>query len=299
MNLKFIETFVWVARLRSFSLAADKLFTTQASVSSRISALERELDVRLLERNSKTVRLTAAGLRVLAEAEAVSESVERLRTALRADENASGVVRIGAMETVVHTWLAEMVAAVTRRHPKLEVELVVDTALRLHTLLREGQIDIALHTDLTHESGIASTALLSHPLAWIAAPNLPETARDRIITFSRHSRPYQDLAQLLREHGMARARLNGINSVAAMVRLLIGGFGVGVVPPAIVEEPLARGELVVLDAPMPQPPALPVTASWRTDIGFQATQRILDLIDTTVEEYAARVGPERAVLAAR
>ena len=43
MNLKFLETFVWVARLKSFRLTAEKLFTTQASISSRIAVLESEL----------------------------------------------------------------------------------------------------------------------------------------------------------------------------------------------------------------------------------------------------------------
>jgi DNA-binding transcriptional LysR family regulator len=43
LNLKFLQTFVWVARLRSFSLAAEKLATTQATVSNRIATLERDL----------------------------------------------------------------------------------------------------------------------------------------------------------------------------------------------------------------------------------------------------------------
>lgn len=43
MNLRFLETFVWVARLKSFRLTAEKLFSTQASISSRIAALEDEL----------------------------------------------------------------------------------------------------------------------------------------------------------------------------------------------------------------------------------------------------------------
>lgn len=53
MNLRFLETFVWVARLKSFRLTAEKLFTTQASVSSRIAALEADLGVRLLLRDSR------------------------------------------------------------------------------------------------------------------------------------------------------------------------------------------------------------------------------------------------------
>lgn len=51
MNLKFLETFIWVAKLRSFSLAAEKLHSTQAAISSRISVLEQELGAKLLKRD--------------------------------------------------------------------------------------------------------------------------------------------------------------------------------------------------------------------------------------------------------
>lgn len=63
MNLRFLETFVWVARLKSFRLTAEKLFTTQASVSSRIAALEADLGVKLLLRDSRGVSLTPEGAR--------------------------------------------------------------------------------------------------------------------------------------------------------------------------------------------------------------------------------------------
>ncbi|MCQ1775590.1 LysR family transcriptional regulator, partial [Neorhizobium galegae] len=53
MNLKFLETFVWVAKLKSFRLTAEKLFTTQASISSRIAVLESELGVKLFLRDSR------------------------------------------------------------------------------------------------------------------------------------------------------------------------------------------------------------------------------------------------------
>ena len=56
MNLKFLETFVWVAKLKSFRLTAEKLFTTQASISSRIAVLESELGVKLFLRDSRGVR---------------------------------------------------------------------------------------------------------------------------------------------------------------------------------------------------------------------------------------------------
>jgi DNA-binding transcriptional LysR family regulator len=67
MNLKFLETFVWVARLKSFRLTAEKLFTTQASMSSRIAVLEatwgEAVSARLTRRQPDARRLQGARLR--------------------------------------------------------------------------------------------------------------------------------------------------------------------------------------------------------------------------------------------
>jgi len=59
VNLKFLETFIWVAKLHSFSLAADKLHSTQAAISSRISVLEQELGSKLFKRDPKVSRSRA------------------------------------------------------------------------------------------------------------------------------------------------------------------------------------------------------------------------------------------------
>ena len=82
MNLKFLETFVWVARLKSFRLTADKLFTTQASISSRIAVLEGELGVKLFLRDSRGVKLTPEGLKVLDYAERMLDTMQALKQSL-------------------------------------------------------------------------------------------------------------------------------------------------------------------------------------------------------------------------
>lgn len=61
MNLRFIEAFVWVARLHSFTAAAEKLYTTQAAISARIATLEEDFGVKLFERSPLTI-LVRAGL---------------------------------------------------------------------------------------------------------------------------------------------------------------------------------------------------------------------------------------------
>ena len=69
MNLRFVEAFYWVASLKSISRAAEKLFLTQSAMSSRISTLEEELGVLLLDRGDKPFKLTAASARFLIYAE--------------------------------------------------------------------------------------------------------------------------------------------------------------------------------------------------------------------------------------
>ena len=61
MNLRFLETFVWLAKLRNFRVTAEKLHTTQAAVSSRIATLEQDFGARLFDRGSREVTLTQDG----------------------------------------------------------------------------------------------------------------------------------------------------------------------------------------------------------------------------------------------
>ena len=69
MNIKFLEAFVWVARLQSFKAAAEKLHTTQAGISGRIATLEEQFGSRLFERERRGVSLTFNGSELLPYAE--------------------------------------------------------------------------------------------------------------------------------------------------------------------------------------------------------------------------------------
>ena len=164
MNLKFLETFVWVARLKSFRLTADKLFTTQASISSRIAVLEGELGVKLFLRDSRGVSLTPEGLKVLEYAEQMLDTMSALKQSIETRSSKVGRVRIGVMDTVIHTWLSPLVAQMTDVYPRVEIELVADTSLNLCDQLQKGFLDIVLQTDLVRHESVRSLELASHPL---------------------------------------------------------------------------------------------------------------------------------------
>src|SRR5438046_7841182 len=106
MNVRFLEAFVWVARLGSFRTAADRLNITQAAISNRIASLEQDFDTRLFDRDAREIRLTFAGRRLLGYAERMLDLNLEMLSASRATSDAVGIVRIGVIETIVHTWLS-------------------------------------------------------------------------------------------------------------------------------------------------------------------------------------------------
>jgi DNA-binding transcriptional LysR family regulator len=303
MNLKFLETFVWVARLKSFRLTADKLFTTQASISSRIAVLEGELGVKLFLRDSRGVSLTPEGLKVLDYAEQMMDTMQALKQSIETRSSKVGRIRIGVMDTVIHTWLSPLVARMMDSYPQVEIELVADTSLNLCDQLQKGFLDLVLQTDLLRQESIRSLELASHPMGWIVASNsiynreyanLAELARERIITYSKNSLPHQEVLSLMQANGVSAPRLNCVNSVSAITRLLRDGFGIGALPPVLVSEELARGELTLLAIDQ-RPPNLQVVVSWR--VGVDLVEEVVVLCQQVLERYAQKVGENYIVLA--
>lgn len=92
---------------------------------------------------------------------------------------------------------------------------------------------------------------------------------------------------------MLAPRLNCVNSVSAITRLLRDGFGIGALPPVLVAEELARGELTLLDIEQ-RPPNLQVVVSWR--VGVEWVEEIVTLCQQVLEGYARKVGKDYIAL---
>ncbi len=298
MNLRFLETFVWVARLKSFRLTAEKLFSTQASISSRIAALEDELGTRLFLRDSKGVSLTPEGQKVLEYAERMIDTMQALKQSISDTGKIQGRIRVGAMDTVIHTWLSPFVTRVMERYPAVEIELTADTARNLNEQLLKGYLDIVFQTDMVNGDSVRNLELAAFPVRWIVPTgslyhrgyaSMDELAKERIITFSKNSRPHQDILNLLHAGSVSAPRINCVNSIAAMTRLIRDGFGIGALPPALVRDELKQGLLTILDE-VPEPPPLPVVATWRTGVGLELSEDIIALASEALDAYAEEMG---------
>src|SRR5216117_1349799 len=103
-DFKAIETFMWVVTLGSFRGAAHRLNTTQPAISQRIAQLERELGVKLLNRDHRVASPTPSGRQMLIYAEKLIGMRAEMMAEVGDRSAMRGVLRLGVAETIVHTW---------------------------------------------------------------------------------------------------------------------------------------------------------------------------------------------------
>ena len=288
MNLRFVEAFYWVATLKSVSRAAEKLFITQSAMSARVAALEDELGALLLDRRDKTFRLTVAGSRFLVHAQKLLELQRTAKAEVGSDLAPEMTVRLGAIESVLHSWLIPWVEALRQQYPSLELELTVETTPVLIDQMRRGVLDIAFAALPTSGDGIRTSTFPTMDMCFVGNKtihakrkySLEEIAAFDILTFQRGSQPHVGLLDLFRAKRIQPRKVHTISSISAMLQLVQGGFGVATLPRAAVErlsESRHIRPLACTTALLP----LPIHFSYRLDpVALTAEQLLASAIDS-------------------
>lgn len=143
MNLKQMEAFVKVAETKSFSAAAKQLFLTQPTVSAHISALEKELNVCLLIRNTKGVVLSEAGKELYAYAEQMLELEQKIRErfGLRG-KNGGSVLRIAASTIPSQYLLPGILAAFRKEWPEERLKVFESDSTGVVEMILSHKADV-------------------------------------------------------------------------------------------------------------------------------------------------------------
>jgi DNA-binding transcriptional LysR family regulator len=181
MDLNETLAFVVVARTGSFTSAGKRLALPKATVSRRVARLEERLRVRLLERTTRSVALTAAGRAYYERCEHGIEEIENAeRAALDVSGNATGTLRISAPFDLARDRLASLLPELRRKHPHLA--LVVELTQRRVDLIAEG-FDVALRggprlddNSLIARKIIGSEIILCAAPRYLAKRGTPATA---------------------------------------------------------------------------------------------------------------------------
>ena len=296
MNLRFVEAFYWVVSLKSISRAAEKLCITQSAMSSRIAALEEELGVMLLDRRDKQFRLTIAGSRFLTHAERLLAIQRELK--LEMGSGGAAVqpmsLRIGAIESALHSWLMPWIERLRVQHPELELELSVETTPVLVELIRRGTLDLVFAALPAAQEGLRIQPLPPMEMVFVGNARvhrrrrytLAQLAEYDLLTFQRGSQPHVALMDLFRQADVAPPRVHTISSISAMTQLVDAGFGIATLPRAAAERLLANRELTLLRCDTALQP-LPVFASYRADPSSAKVETVAKTVFSFLEASAA------------
>ncbi|GAA2591284.1 LysR substrate-binding domain-containing protein [Streptomyces axinellae] len=118
-----------------------------SSVSQQLAVLEAETRTKLLERTGRRVRLTSAGVILARRARAILDHMDGVEAELRAlGEESTGLVRLGAFQSAIHTLAVPAVTRLAREHPHLDVELLQLEPHESVPALRSGEVDLIITT---------------------------------------------------------------------------------------------------------------------------------------------------------
>jgi len=263
ISLRQIESFYWVARLQSFSAAAMQLNTTQPAISNRIRELEAHLGVQLFARAGRSISLTPEGRDFVDLAERFVELGDELTRRGRSGDGISGVLRIGAADTIALTWLPRLVAELSRQYPRLNVELLVDLSIHIQSKLADGDLDIGFLVGSAPNADFVEVPLGHVANSWMCAPELglagrevtpEELATHPIVTHSRGSHLHRTIKEWFAAAGIVRLRLHGCSSLASMIEMTAAGLGVAVLPPKMIHRLYGPGRLAAITTRSALPP---------------------------------------------
>lgn len=284
MNLRFVEAFYWVATLKSVTRAADKLFLTQSAMSSRISALEQELGVLLLDRRYKELRLTTAGARFMTYAQQMLELQRDIRRVMGSTSDTEPlVIRLGAIESVLHSWMIPWLEKLRRQYPALSFELSVETTPVLLEQITRGTLDIVFAALPAASDGIRVEPMDFMAMGLYGHRDIHKKRRYSaadfhdidVMTFQRSSQPHVALLDVFRVSGVKPRMVHPMSSISAMVQLVQGGFGVATLPKKAARRLTGFNRLKLLATDLQLKP-LPMHVSYRTDPSNQAIESIVE-----------------------
>lgn len=244
MNIESLRTFIKVAELKSFKTVADRMNLTQPAVAKRIHALEDELRQKLFVRNGNKMFLTPTAKNILAYAQRIVELHHEMCAQVFKEDEWRGIIRIGAVDTILVSWLSEFLSQHRQKFPKAEIEITSAPTVNLLEALYANEIDIAFLLGPSYDRPLIETSLGQMEVGFfrgkdfsidneIAGEPINELSKSKlkIITFPRGSKPHQNLEFNLKNLSLRKSpRILNCVSVATMYNMAERGLGVATLP---------------------------------------------------------------------
>jgi len=255
VDVRRLRAFISVADHRNFTRAAEQLGIAQQPLSQQIARLERDLGVRLFDRDTRNVSLTEAGVEVYRDALDLIARVEATqRNAQRAARGEIGRIVVGAGNYGIDHVVPAILRAFHARYPGVEMELSEHHTADQLEALRSGEIDIAFAIapepdaqfaiEPMHEEGFVLILPADHPYTGRGPANIADFRDERFLATPRTLSPGLDelKERIFRDAGFVPAVAQYATQISTMLALVSAGVGILLTPAAL--RSLSRPDIV-------------------------------------------------------
>lgn len=256
MTLRHLKIFITVCETGSVTLAGEKLFIAQPSISLAISELEDYYGVKLFDRISKRLHITDIGKQFLQYATHIISLFDEMENTMK-NWDAIGTLRVGTSITIGNYLLPNFVDEFKVTHPKIKINALIDNSETIENAVLKNEIDIGFIEGFAHSPYIESQHFMDDDLVLICSPIHP-FAKSKIIKID----DLKDVDFIMREKGSAGREifddildLHGIkasilwqsSSTQAIVRAVSHNIGLSVLPYLLIKDSLKRKEISTVD----------------------------------------------------
>lgn len=243
MEFRHLRCFVTLADELHFGRAAERLAMTQPPLSVSIRQLEEHVGTPLFVRDSKGVRLTAAGHAFRSQAQALLERADlACQLAREVGGGVTGHLRVGVVGSLLFGGLPQWLREFGASHPGIEVCLIERNSREQLEMLQRGELDLgfvfsrhipeALHARRVYAEPFVACLPASHPACRQEATRLVDLRDDPFLLFSRTASPdyYTQIIDMCAEAGFYPRVRHELRHWLSVVALVSQSIGVAIVP---------------------------------------------------------------------
>lgn len=257
MELRELSTFLQVARLESFSKAAEKLGYSQAAVTIQIKQLEKELDTRLFDRIGKRTTMTYQGQTLYQYASSILRDICEVKEKLTEHKTLNGSLRIGTIESICASICPVLLSEYHKQYPDVNISIVTDSPDRLLDMMNHNLVDIVYLLDkrmydpnwvktLEKPENVVFVSSSEHPLAAREDITIEELLLEPFILTEKDASYRLILEQYLASQQREIKPFLEIGNTEFIVRLVQDNLGVTFLPDFVIHPNIMNGTLTTL-----------------------------------------------------
>ncbi|KAF5075977.1 LysR family transcriptional regulator [Acetobacterium wieringae] len=258
MELKNLLTVKKIIETGNYKNAARALNYAQSTITFQMKQLESELGIQIFEKNGNRMELTQAGLSILPIIDRILASTKELICYKDSIGEIRGTLKVALPETLITYQIQPILRAFKEKAPNVKLSLQVMNCYAIQENLINGNIDIAIHYEISkYPRSITTNAIKTYPLVLVASPALDENQRDFISSGQKKSICHiqndpnalylKIFNQYLKEKDIVLDTELELWSIETIKQSVMSNLGIAYLPRFTVETELKQGKMIGIE----------------------------------------------------